>query len=297
MATFGSTPLNLYPGTTPGLDFGGGTSYSIGTPTSSKPKQISSIYGASGTGQVTAPYLDIAAINAQARKAAQKAVNPYYTKQLNEFLAQQGVLKKQHKTQYQTDVQNMADTLANTREANALTRGRTTEDVARNIGDINTQAGEFQTDTGQQFEDQRLAQARQQAVSGTLGTGAGANETFRATTGRNIQEQQQEQQFQQARSQQELFKGRTMQDLLRSDDLAKTSYTKGKKQAKFDLDNYIQGLKYQTKQTKNQLEKERLQTIAAEAQNQAKLGFTNYLSTITNPAQLAAAVNTYGGAF
>lgn len=253
---------------------------------------IGSIYGAGAAPQVYAPKLDIAAVNAQARKAAEKAINPYYTKQLNEFLTQQGVVKQQRQTQYETDVKNLQDQLANTLQGNEITRGRTTQDVAQNLGDINTQADEFQTDVGQQFEQDRLNLARQ--VS-TGGLGQQTQET--ALSQQNVAEKRQEVKFQQARTQQELFKGRTMEDLLRSDELSKTAKVKGEKQVKFDLDNYIQSLGYQEQQTRNQLEQERLQRISGEAQTQAKLRFNQYLSRITNPAQLAAAVSTYGGAF
>lgn len=272
-----------------------------GLNTATPTQNIGSIYGGGGSRQAYAPRLDIAAINAQARQAAENAVNPYYLKQLNEFLAQygaqQGVKRQQAETQADTDIKNLQDQLTNTLQGNEKTRVRTGEDVAQNIAEVNAQGEEFQEDTGQRFEDERLALARQQAVSGTLGSGAGARQTKQAIEARNVQETRQVQKFQQAKQQQELFKGRTLEDLMKSDELAKVSKEKGEKQVKFDLDNYIQGLVYQEQITRNELEQERLKRIAQEQQSQAKLKFTQYLAGIKNPAQLAAAVQTYGGSF
>lgn len=257
---------------------------------------IGSIYGG-GSGQVLAPKLDIASINAQARSAAENAVNPYYTKQLNEFLTQQGVLKQQHQAQAATDVKNLQDQLANTLQGNEVSRGRAGVDEATNQQNINIQNDRNQVDTGTQFDTQRLADARSQATSGTLGSNAGNRATTLASDTRNLTEGRQNQDFQAQRDQQALLKGRSLEDLLRSDTLGTQATEKGVAQSKFDLDNYIQSLGYQEQQTKNSLEQERLQRVGQETQNQAKLGFNNYLSTIKNPAQYAAAVSTYGGSF
>lgn len=285
------------PNADPRLQAENSTLYNSYNQLASQPQNIGSIYGGGGAGQVYAPKLDVAAINAQARSAAENAVNPFYTKQLNEFLTQQGVLKQQHQTQTATDIQNLQDQLANTLQGNEVSRGRSIADETTNQANINTQNDRNQVDTGTQFEDQRLAAARGQATAGTLGTNAGNRATTLATDQRNLTEGRQNQDFQTQRDQQALLKGRSLEDLLRSDTLGTQSEAKGETQAKFDLDNYIQSLGYQEQQTRNSLEQERLQRVGQETQNQAKLGFNNYLSTIKNPAQYAAAVQTYGGAF
>lgn len=264
-------------------------------PTSSQ--NIGSIYSGGGGGQVLAPRLDVGAINAQARSSAENAVNPLYTKQLNEFLAQQSVLKQQHQTQTATDIQNLQDQLKNTLANNETSRGRAITDEATNQGNINIQNDRNQVDTGNSFEDQRIADAKAQAAGGTLGSNAGNRQTTLATDNRNLTEGRQNQDFQAQRDQQALLKGRSLEDLLNSDTLGTQAEGKGETQANFDLNNYIQGLGYQEQTTRNSLEQERLQRVAQETQNQAKLGFNNYLSTIKNPAQYAAAVSTYGGSF
>ena len=241
---------------------------------------------------VYAPKLDIAATYAKARKQAEKAVNPYFTKQLNDFLAQAATLKQQQKTQYETNVKNYEDTLAQTLEQNQITQGRTAEDVATNQGEINQSADEFQTDAGKDFEANRLELAKQ---SSTGGLGAQKQQDF--TQGSNTLEQRQTQKFQVAREQQDLFKSRSFEDIARSGKLATKATEKGKKQVKFDLDSYIQNAKFQEKQTRNDLEESRVQRIASESQNKGKLLFNQYLSRITNPAQYEAAIRTYGSSF
>lgn len=267
----------------------------LNNPTTSLP----SIYGGGGGGPapVYAPKLDVAAINSQARSAAENAVNPFYTKQLNDFLAQQSAAKQQQQTQYDTNVQNLQDTLKNTQEANALTQQRTAEDTATKLGQVNTANDQNQVDTGNQFENARLAEAKAQATNGILGSGAGNRQTAVATTARNSTEQTQNDQFQAQRDQQNLFKSRTFADLAKSNEQAATAETKGEKQAKFDLDSYIQNAGFTEQNQRNQLEEQRLQRVASEQQNQAKLLFNNYLAGISNPAQYEAAVRTYGGSF
>lgn len=241
---------------------------------------------------VYAPKLDFASINAQARSAAEGAVNPYYTKVLNEFLTQQAAQRQNQQTQYETDVKTIEENLKNTLEQNALTKTRTGEDVATNIGEIAQTADEFQTDSGQAFDANRLEEAR-----GASTGGLGQQKLQASTAERNKTENRQVQKFAEATKQQELFKGRTFDDLLKSDELAGKGAEKGKTQKKFDLDTYIQGSQFNEQNKRNELERSRLQDIAANEAAQRKLAFQKYLAGITNPAQYEAAVRTYGGAF
>lgn len=258
--------------------------------------KISSIYGGNGgISPVYAPKLDVASLNAKARAQAESAVNPYYVKALNDFLAQQAAAKARTEQQYKTDVANIDTTLQNTLQENAINRERTAQDVSTNIADINNQTEQFQTDSGQQFEKDRLAQARQQAASGTLGTGAGNRQTAETNANRNTQEFRQEVKFQEARAQQQLFKGRTFADLTRADKQASQATDNKKKQAKFDLDTYMENQNFAEKNKRNELEQSRLSAVADESRNQSRLLYNQYLSGITDPAKYVAAVNTYGG--
>lgn len=245
---------------------------------------------------VRPPKLDFAAVQAKARADAEGAVNPYYTKQLNDFLAQQAARRQQQQTQYETSVKNLEDQLSNTIAGNEITKGRTTEDMAQNVADINQSADIFQTDTGTAADANRIAQARELAQSGLTG-GLGAQQAETAQTQRNTAEKRQEQEFQKNRTQQELFKTRTFEDLARSGELATKATEKGKTAAKFDLDAFIQGQGFEEQRTRSSLEADRLQAISREQGNRSKLAFNQYLANIRDPQQLLLASQIYGGAF
>lgn len=263
------------------------------------PANIGSIYGGS-TGApppVYAPKLDIASTFSQARSQAEGAVNPFYTKQLNDFLAQQAAQKQQTETQTATNIKNYQDTLQQALDANAVTGARTTEDTALKQSNINTANDQNQVDTGTAFENQRLADATKLATGGVIGTGAGNRATGVATADRNTTEGRQNDAFQQSRDQAELFKNRTFEDLTTSSKNATGAEAKSENQANFDLQSFIQNQGFQEQTQRNDLEQKRLQAVASEQQNRAKIIFNNYLAGIKNPAQYAAAVNTYGGSF
>lgn len=244
---------------------------------------------------VYAPKLDYATINAQARSAAENAVNPLYTRRLNEFLAEQGAKRTRQQQQYETGVKRLEEDLTGALDASNTQRGRTSEDVALAQGQSREEEDQFQTDSGTQFEEQRLAQARQQAGAGTLGTGAGQRQTGQATQAQNTQEQRQTQEFEQNRAAQELFKSRTFEDLLKTDELSKLKTTRGKETAKFELDAYLQDLEFETSRTRQQLEEDRVKSVLSnEAAQKSSLVF-NFINSIGNPAQRNAAFQAYGG--
>lgn len=243
---------------------------------------------------VRPPTLNLASLQAKARADAQNAVNPYYTLQLNNFLAQQAAQRQQQQTIYDTGVKNLEDQLAQTQEANKTTGARTTEDVAQNQTQINQNADQFQTDTGQAADAARIAQAQQLAAGGLTG-GIGAGQQEATTTQRNTAEKRQEQTFQQNRDAQELFKTRTFEDLARSGELAAGSTEKGKAAAKFDLDSFIQNQGFETTNKTSELENQRKQQTLEEEAKQQQIALQAYFNKITDPAQLIAARQMYGG--
>lgn len=245
---------------------------------------------------VRPPTLDIAGLQAKARAEAEGAVNPYYTKQLNDFLAQQSAQRQQQQTQYETGVKNLEDQLSQTLEGNKITGERTTQDVAQNQADINQAADVFQTDTGVAADANRITQARQLAQAGLTG-GLGAQQQETATTTRNTAEKRQEQEFQKNRDQQELFKTRTFEDLARSGELATKATEKGKTAAKFDLDSFIQNQGFQEQSQRQSLEAQRLEAIQRDQKTRQANAYAQYLASIRNPAQLLAAQQSYGGIF
>jgi len=244
--------------------------------------------------QVYAPSINLSAINSQARASAENAVNPFYTKQLNDFLAQQAALKSQKEQQAQTDIQLAEQKLKDILGENQVKQARTTEDVALNQEQINTTADQFQTDTGTQANVDRLAMAKELAAGGSTG-GLAAQKQETAQAARNTTEGRQEQQFQQKRQEQEIFKARTFEDLGRAGEQAGRGKEQAVKQTNFDLQNYITNQGFENESKKSTLEAARLSAIAEEQSNQRRLQINNFISSISNPAQRQAALQAYGG--
>lgn len=246
--------------------------------------------------QAVAPKLDYAAISSQARNSAQNAVNPFYTKSLNDFLTQQATVKAQQQAATDTAIKGYEDTLGNTLQQNTVAGQRATEDANTNIGQINTAADQLQTDSGSAYDAQRIADAKAIAASGSSGgfgaqileAGQSANATAESRAGTQTQEQIQSQQ---------LSKARTFEDLAKVGEMATQSKEKNVTAAKVDLANFIENQGFDIQSETQKLEQQRLQAVASEQQNQSKLLLNQFLSKISNPAQYQAAVNAYGGIF
>ena len=246
--------------------------------------------------EVYAPNWDTNAINAQARKEAAKGVNKYYQKELNLFLKGQKLAKTKSQQQAKTDIQNYEDILKETLEGNKITGERTTQDTAQNVANINTQADEFQTDSGQEFDTERFAQAQVAAQSGLTG-GLGAQKGEALQIANNTAEKRQTTQFNQAKQQQELAKARTFEDLARSGAQAATAKEKGVKQTKFDLDYFLKQHTIETTKGKRALEKERQADILSKGSKITQTKLNNMIRAISDPAKRNAALKAYGGLY
>lgn len=246
---------------------------------------------------VYAPSLDLAAINAQARAAAEANVNPFYTKSLNDFLTQQASEKAQQEGQTATNIQNLKDTLTNTQNANEVTGERATEDTATKEEQAAEATDWRQTDQGGQYDMNRIAMAVNQAKSGLTGSGlaGGAQKTAQDTF--NTTESRQATTDAETKAATELGKARTFEDLATSNTLAGQTEATGESQANVDLTNFITNQGFALTGEQNTLEQNRLQAVASETTNQAKLLINNFISSISNPAQRLAAIQAYGNAF
>lgn len=242
---------------------------------------------------VYAPTPNFAAINATARSQAEAAVNPVYTKYLNDFLAQQGQQKQIRQQMQDLSIKNAEQTLAQQLEQNKVTGQRTTEDTATNLANINTSADQYQTDTGQKFATDRLAQAKSVAQAGLTG-GLGAQQGEAIQTARNTEEERQGVQVQQQKDQQELSKVRTFQDLEQSGRFATQKKESGVQEAKLSLADFIagQGIELQNKQTA--LEQDRQAELARTQAAVTKQQYQAFFNSISNPAQKAAFASAYG---
>lgn len=234
------------------------------------------------------------AINAQARKAATKAVNPFYQKQLATLLKNQAAKKKYQTTVYNRATGDVEEALKTSLEAGELARSRTLEDVGTKLGDVAREEDIFQTDEGQGFDQAREALIEQQVASGSLGSGMGAQQAAQQVTDRNVGSERQTQEFNTTRKAVETFKTRTFEDLLTGDVQVQKQTKRKKEDLKLDFNRFLEELSADTKAGKVSLESERLSRLIDEEERQRQLGFRQFLKTITNPGQLAATAQTYG---
>lgn len=221
--------------------------------------------------------------------------NPLYDKYLNQFLAEQANAKAAQQHTFDETTSNLDTALKNTTEANTISQQRTGEDVARAEGQIATKADQFQTDSGTQFANDRLQQASDLSKAGLTG-GIGAQKTEAVQTARNTQEARQGAEFDQQKQAQELLKARTFEDLSRSTANATAATAKGKANAQFNLDNWIEAAKIKEDQYRTQNEVDRKQAILDERNRIAKKKFQQFLGGLSDPVRVAT-INKYTGRF
>lgn len=243
-----------------------------------------------------APNIDMAALNAKARAQAESSVNPLYVKYLNDYLASTAAKRAQQQKAHEFQVQDLEDQLKQTTEANKLTGERTAEDVSQNIADVNLSADQYQTDTGQEFEQARTGLSQELAASGLATSGLGKQQLTKQQEAGATAEQRQEQKFQAARDTQQLFKSRTIEDLMKSDELANLSATKGKERAKFDLDSYLHNIGLEEEQRKTEIDIQRQTAVGSATRDLGRELFEATLGGYSAP-QRQAAREAYGGYF
>ena len=249
--------------------------------------------GYSTPAPVYAPKINYSGMAATARSQAEGAVNPYYNDLLNKFLQGQAVQKKQQSDLTATTITNLEDELKNTLGGNEIQKTRTTEDTNTNLSKIAATEDQFQTDSGSQFEADRIKQAQTLAASGLTG-GTAAQQQEAAQTTNATTEGRQIGKFQEDRDTQVIAKARTFEDLARSGEIATTGKEKGVKKANVDLANLIENQGVELGKTQLSLAKDKESDIASKSQ--AILGglVLNWINSISNPAQRNAAYQAYG---
>lgn len=238
---------------------------------------------------------DVSGAYNSAYNEAAATQNPLYDKYLNQFLESQNIAKKAQQHIFDETTSNLDTALKNTQDANAIAQKRTGEDVANAEQQIATNADQFQTDSGQQFANDRLQQASDLSKAGLTG-GIGAQKTEAVQAARNTQESRQGAAFDQQKQAQELVKARTFEDLARSNKLAGESTAKGKANAQFNLDNWIETAKNQEDQYRLKADEDRKAAILEERNRIANEKFQSFLSGLSDPVRIATA-SKYNGSF
>ena len=243
---------------------------------------------------VYAPAYDVAGARASAKAQAEAAQNPYYAKQLELFLQGESLKRQQQEKQTQMNIQNIEDTLSQTLEGNQINRARTAEDTQTQRTATNLQEDQMQQDTGTQFDEQRIEQARQLFVQGMLTSGAGQSKIGKSKADRNTMEQRASDQFDLTRAAQDLFQSRTFEDLAKSDDYANLAATKGREQENFSLASFIANQDIYKEVQAMVTENERQQAVQRDTGNYYSTALNNWIQNIRDPRQQVAARAAYG---
>jgi hypothetical protein len=244
------------------------------------------------------PQFDVLGNYKRARSQAEKAVNPMYEKYLKDFLAKQSIQKQNKKGQTKLAKESNALELGQTLGESEVTRGRTMEDTLAAIDKLNTQEGEFQQDSGTQFDIDRRANAEQIAAAGMTTSGLGAQNMYDQETARNIGEERQVVEFNNQREAKKLFQARTFEDLARGDENAKAVSAQRDKEAQFDLDAYLRELAADETQFRTENELKRLTDISQQATTYERKGSQEFLASLAGagwrPQDIALAYQVYG---
>lgn len=245
----------------------------------------------------TPPPIDTKTIDAQARAAAENSVNPYYIKELNNFVAGQAAAKAQQQQSTDRQIADFQESLKNTQDANTVTGERTTLATADKEANINQIADWRQTDQGGKYDLDRIAAAVQTAKAGTTGSGLAAKAAGTAENTFDTTESRQATADNQAKYQAELGKAQTFEDLANSNTLAKASSDKGVTRSNEDLVNFFTNQNNALVDYQNKQEHQRQSDIAATKKVAAQDLVNKFIQSIANPQQQVAAYKAYGGLY
>lgn len=253
---------------------------------------------ASLAAQPKLPFYNTSAAWATAQKQAAKAVNPVYVDKLNAYLKKENLQTAQQTTQTATNKAGITDALTQALNDIGTQRTRTGEDQATQIGDINQQETNFQTDEGTQFDRARAALLGEVANSGLTTSGLGKQQGTNAIADRNQASKEQEQQFGNSKRDVNTLATRTFADLSTSENRAQGSATSKTKQEDVNLKNYIDSAKLEENSFRTSNEADRLGAIAGETNNQYTKGVANFIQSLIGSGarsqDIALAQQIYG---
>ena len=244
------------------------------------------------------PKFDVMGNFNRARSQAEQAVNPLYEKYLRDFLAKQQIQRENKQGETNLRKQSNATELAQALAESDVTRTRTTEDTTAAIQKLTEQEGQFQEDSGTQFDIDRRANAEAVAASGLTTSGLGQMRMFEQQDQRNISEERQVKEFNNQRDAKRLFASRTFEDLARGDENSRTIASQKDEAAQFDFDAYLRELAADETQFRTQNEVERLGAINSQAQTYERQGTQQFLASLAGagwrPEDIALAYQVYG---
>jgi hypothetical protein len=251
------------------------------------------------------PKLDINGIYDRAKQVATSNVSPYYENLFQQFKADQ--TKQQERAQQDTNTiitqadQDLKTALDTLNQSAATNTARTQQDTTQAIGDVNTQQNQYQQDSATGFSRALNNLRSGLANSGLTFSGIGQQQTNTALQDKATQEGRSAQAAQTNVERLNQNKDRTLQDIAtevtNKTAAAQTGTQRTKDQANLNLTRLNQDLLDQEVQKRQELDFQKSQDIYNQTQGAAKNLFTDFLTTLKSPEQIAAASSAYGGLF
>jgi len=237
------------------------------------------------------------AIEAQALAAAQgpsSATNALYTQQLNSYLQNEAAQQQTANQQAALAQQGFQNTLSNTLSQNTQAEQFAGQQNALTQGNINTQAANYQLNSGN-AQNAKIQALQQSAGQGGLtGSGVGAQQIWQAENAKNVADAQQQGQFQYNRNVANLSASNTFAQLSQSSQFAQTQEGQQSQGEQLDLNSYIRQEQYQQQQFQAALSQWQQQAQQAQAWNQASSQISNIISNIGNAKVRGATQQEYG---
>lgn len=246
-----------------------------------------------------APVLNYGAILANAQAQANKpnsAVNKLYTQQLNNYLQNAAAQQKLAQQQQQLSVTQAQQGLQNTQAQLGQQQQYTGQQTEMDLGNIANQQKFYEQQQGMQGEQNLNALRAQNGQAGLAGSGLGAQSEFTQNLGRQIQENQQTNQFQYQRNTDLLSEQNTFAQIAQSGKYAKQTEAGQEGQANIDLSKFLQQAAYAKNQSQQSLQQWRTQAETAAAQNAAAQQVSRFIQSYkSNPLLYSKAMQAYSG--
>lgn len=246
-----------------------------------------------------APVLDYGKIlaNAQAQQSnPNSSVNQLYNQQLNNYLQNEAAQQTLAQKQQQQSIQQAQQGLSNTQAQLGQQQQYTGQQTAMDLGNIANQQTAYLKEQGLQGT-QNVENLRTQAgQSGIAGSGLAGQQEFTQNLGRQMQENQQTEQYQYQRNTSLLNESNTFAQIAQSGKYAQQQEAGQEGQANLNLSKFLQQSAYAEQQTRQQLGQWQQTAQQAAAQNAAAQQVSQFIQSYrNNPLLYSKAMQAYSG--
>lgn len=252
--------------------------------------------GGSSTGNVYVPPLNVDAIYKSATGRAAGQAGTWYQQNLDNYVKILDQRKSIESNILTTTQKDLEQQLKNLVEGNVITRGRTTEDTAYNLGRIGTEEGARQTTEARQFDLARRGLQSQQGEAGIATSGMGKQQQIQANFDRKMAEEKQARDVTDQKRVQELGLDRTFQDLALAEKHKGIATEFGKQKAQLSFDQAMGQLADEEFKYRQDLEGKKA-AMQSDVEKSLKIqDWLNYYQGLTQEQQYGAK-QKYGGFF